>query len=199
MGEQLDHDAYSVSTAIWQEFIERMQTLADRFEPSEVSHQRILKRLEQRDWTVYDDVKNVKALYHETVFPRAPSPTTEQSLGMKSCCVVFFCPWPSQHTINSMDFCVEHLGVALMNARRHECTYCLLLNLLLIRDSPIDLAHEQTMYRVIRVPLGDDVTVSIQRFCDKPALQRVPADQRIVIRFWKETVSGLRTRAKRWC
>jgi hypothetical protein len=85
------------------------------------------------------------------------------------CCSVFFCGKlaEQEYTFNSLPYCRGHVGVALLNARRHNCNYCLMMNVIIIRDSPKDTDHvDATRYNVsVPVQLGGGQEYSIKQFC----------------------------------
>ena len=162
--QDLERDAYTVARHIWTVYIERMPRMPN---PDGLQFDQILQRLEHRDHAVYAEIVRAKQQYTEEVMPCLPTPTPEQIGGTKSCCSVFFCCYPGFDTINGFSYCRTHMGIALMNACRHECAYCMLVNLLVLRGTPNDARHLGSMERHIRLPVvGGDVEVSIQRWCD---------------------------------
>ena len=162
--QDIERDAYSVARYVWTNYIETttnpLQTLW---------FDQIVKRMETRDRAVFEEIKAAKIRYSKGI-----KRNVEQIIDMKPCCSVFFCTALCQDgafiVVNSMPYCEMHTGIALMNAYRHGCNYCLLVNLLVLRDTPKDLEHRRNAQAIIRMPIGDggDIHLSIRRFCDIP-------------------------------
>ena len=77
-----------------------------------------------------------------------------------------------EYVYNSLPYCDRHIGVAVLNARRHTCNYCLLLNAIIIRDSPKDDRHTEAMRHNVMSPvqLGLKQTYIIKQFCSPVVL-----------------------------
>ena len=77
----------------------------------------LLQRVRDRDPGVFNDVKKRK----EAFATKDSAFTMGQVTGVFNCCSVFFCALPGYYTINQLPFCRLHAGLAMINARRHEC------------------------------------------------------------------------------
>lgn len=93
-----------------------------------------------------------------------------QAVGVHTCCSLFFCTLPAFQTINRLQYCRIHYGVALINARRHDCRACFAFNLLVLRNTPMDEGHIQNANSNLFVPLpqpNGSHDMSVRWWCNR--------------------------------
>jgi hypothetical protein len=157
---RMEEDALQLSQTVWETYLTAIN----------VSFQKILDRVQTLESDVYTLINKAKAEYTtHIVRPVQCSVEYRTRKQGTACCSVFFCGTPAnlQNVYNSLPYCDRHVGVAVLNARRHRCNYCLLLNAIIIRDSPKDDRHTEAMRHNLMAPvqLGVKQTYIIKQFC----------------------------------
>lgn len=84
-------------------------------------------------------------------------------------CDILDCRQLGTLRMNSLHFCDEHHGAALINGLRHECKNCLLFNLIAFKETVSDSSHQQRNVLDLMLPLhdhrGTPYTLQFRRFC----------------------------------
>jgi hypothetical protein len=156
----MEEDALQLSQTVWETYLTAIN----------VSFQNILNRVQTLESDVYILINKAKAEYTKDIVRPAQCSVEHRTRKQGTpCCSVFFCGTPAnlQNVYNSLPYCDRHVGVAVLNARRHTCNYCLLLNAIIIRDSPKDDRHTDAIRQVVMAPvqLGENQKYSIKQFC----------------------------------
>jgi hypothetical protein len=167
----LERDAFLIAREVWAHCLEG---------PTGTTFCDVLDRVGNAfvaQGAVLDRIRASKLAFNATLCRDGGAPPPARP------CCVFFCCAAGTTTQNSLSWCAIHRGLSLLNATRHRGKAGLLLNLLLLRDSPKDDVHKQTMEEHIYVPLGmaghERRSYAIRKSCRQP----VPA---------RGTIRGLR-------